>query len=83
MGKREPTETGKAIQSIMELKGFGTNSLADAMGKTPNVVCERIYMKNISVEKLAETIRVMGYKIMLVPRGTKGKDFFDVGSDLK
>lgn len=79
MGKREPTETGKAIQAIMELKGMGTNALADAMGKSPNVVCERIYMENISVKKLEETIRVMGYKIMLVPRGTKGNGFFDVG----
>lgn len=79
MAKMVPTETGKAIQSIMELKGFGTNSLADAMGKSPALVCERIYQKNISVDKLSEMLRVMGYKIMLVPRGTKGNGFFDVG----
>lgn len=79
MATRELSKTGEAIKEIMKIKGMGTNSLADAMGKPANTVCERLYQQNISVEKLAEMVRVMGYKIMLVPRETKGKDFFDVG----
>ena len=78
-GKRELSDTGKAVKAIMDLKGFGTNSLAAAMGKTPRALCDRIYQKNISIDKLQEIVRVMGYKIMLVPRGTKGDGFFDVG----
>lgn len=78
MAKREVTTTGKAIQAIMEKNGMGTNALADAMGRPVSTVCDRIYLKNISVEKLDEIVRVMGYKIMLVPRGTKGDGYFDV-----
>lgn len=78
MARREITETGRAIQAIMERKGIGTNALADAMGKPASTVCDRIYMKNISIDKLDEIVRIMGYKIMLVPRGTKGDGFFDV-----
>lgn len=82
MAKRSPdgiTTTGKAIKAIMDNKGMGTNALADAMGKTPSTVCDRIYQKNISIDKLDEIVRVLGYKIMLVPRGTKGEGFYDVG----
>ena len=81
MAKRDPagiTDTGKAIKAIMESKGMGTNALANAMGKSVSTVCDRIYQQNISVEKLDEIVRVMGYKIMLVPHGTKGEGFYDV-----
>ena len=81
MAKRDPagmSVTGKAIQEIMEKKGFGTNSLADAMGKSVSTVCDRIHQQNISIDKLDEMLRVMGYKIMLVPRGTRGEGFYDV-----
>lgn len=82
MTKRSPdgiTTTGKSIKAIMESKGMGTNALADAMGKSVSTVCDRIYQQNISVDKLNEIVRVLGYKIMLVPRGTKGDGFYDVG----
>ena len=82
MAKRDPagiTATGKAIKAIMESKGIGTNALADAMGRPVGTVCDRIYQQNISVEKLDEIVRVMGYTIMLVPRGTRGEGFYDVG----
>ncbi len=78
MAKREITDTGRAIQAIMEQKGIGTTALATAMGKSVSTVCDRIYQQNISVEKLDEIVRVMGYKIMLVPCGTKADGFYDV-----
>ena len=70
--------TGKAIKAIMDSKGLGTNALADAMGRPVSTVCDRIYQRNISVDRLQEILRVMGYKVMLVPRGTRGEGFYDV-----
>lgn len=78
-GKRELTKTGEALQMIMEERNMGTNALAEALKKPVSTVCERIYQKNISIEKLDEMVRVMGYKIMLVPIGTRSKGFYDVG----
>lgn len=82
--ERKLTQTGSAIVSIMEKRGMGTLALADALGGKPvSTISDRIRQKNISVDKLNEIVRVMGYKIMLVPAGTKGDGFYDIGGDDK
>lgn len=82
--ERKLTQTGSAIVSIMEKRGMGTLALADALGGKPvSTISDRIRQKNISIDKLNEIVRVMGYKIMLVPAGTKGDGFYDIGGDDK
>ena len=76
--KMELSETGRAIRAIMERKGMTTSELAAAMGKSPRLLCDRISQRTISVERLDEIVRVMGYKISIVPRATRGEDFHDI-----
>ena len=59
------------VRDIMAKKGVGTNALADMIGKPARLVSDRLSMDksdNISVGKLEEMLRVMGYKIVIMPR---------------
>ena len=72
-----------AVREIMEKKGVGTNALADRLGKPARLVSDRLGMdksENISTDKLAELLRALDYKIVLVPRETRnGQDWYEVG----
>ena len=71
--------TGNAVREVMKLKQIGVNQLADLMGKTPRLVSERLGQENISVKKLNEMLRVMGYKTIIVPRDTRiPSDIFEI-----
>ncbi len=61
-------KTESALRSIMEAKEITVSSLASRMGKSSRLVCERIGQNNISIAKLNEMLRLMDYKIVLVPR---------------
>lgn len=45
--------------------------LCDRLGIKSNVLSERFKQKNISVEKLNEMLKVMDYKIVIVPRESR------------
>ena len=64
-------KTNEAVRSIMKSKDIGTNTLAAKVGKSPRLVSDRLSQENISIAKLTEILRVMDYKIVLVPRDTK------------
>ena len=67
----------KAIRAIMDRKGIGLNALARMGGKNSQFVSDKLNPAkglNMSTDKLDELIRVMGYKIVLVPTETKMKD---------
>ena len=64
-------KTGYAVREVMKLNKTGVNQLADKMGKSPRLVSERLSQENISVKKLNEMLRIMGYKTIIVPRGTR------------
>ena len=71
--------TGNAVREVMKLKQIGVNQLADLMGKTHRLVSERLGQENISVKKLNEMLRVMGYKTIIVPRDTRiPSDSFEI-----
>lgn len=57
----------EAIQEIMSNKEIGVNQLSRQMGKTPSTVSDRIRQKNISIEKLNEILRLLDYRIVIVP----------------
>ena len=67
-------KTTDALKKIMQTQGIGTNKLADILGKRPTVISERIHQENISISKLNEMLKVLDYKIVLVPRETTEKE---------
>lgn len=67
----------KAIRAIMDRKGIGLNALARMMGKNSQFVSDKLNPAkglNMSTDKLDEMIRVMGYKIVLMPSDVCMKD---------
>ncbi|MGI6248196.1 MAG: hypothetical protein ACOYJX_02140 [Acutalibacteraceae bacterium] len=59
------------VRKIMKTKGVKVAALADKLGlKRSNVVSERLSQSNISVAKLDEMLRLLGYKIMIMPDET-------------
>ena len=67
-------KTTEALKTIMQKQEIGTNRIADRLGKTPSTISDRIHQENISVSKLNELLRVLDYKIVLVPRETTEKE---------
>lgn len=68
----------EAIKEILKLKELNQAKLSDMLDIPLKTLNERLRHKNISVNKLDETLRVMGYKIMVVPRETKIENGFDI-----
>lgn len=63
-------KTVEAVREIMKEQNIGVNKMADRLNRKPNVISERLGQSNISIVKLSEMLRVLDYKIMLVPRET-------------
>lgn len=68
----------EAIKEILKLKELNQAKLSDMLDIPLKTLNERLRHKNISVNKLDETLRVMEYKIMVVPRETKVENGFDI-----
>lgn len=62
------------IRNIMEKKEVKPSMLADRLKIKNNTLSERMTQKNISVLKLSEMLRVMDYKIVIVPRNVQAKE---------
>lgn len=72
-------KTGEAIREIMKKQDIGITKIANRLGKSKSVVSERVRQDNISVAKLDEILRVLDYKIVLVPLDTStSKDSFEI-----
>ena len=72
-------KTNEAVREIMKEQEIGVSALASRIGKTPRLVSDRLAMENISIGKLNELLRVLDYKVVVVPRSrvTK-KDEYEV-----
>lgn len=57
-----------AIREVMKAQGIGTNKMADRLNKPARLVSDRLGQDNISVAKIDEMLRVLDYKILIVPR---------------
>ena len=64
-------KASKAIREIMKNQGVGINRMADRLNKPARLVSDRLSQDNISVAKLDELLRVLDYKILMVPRETR------------
>ena len=70
------TEAGR---EIMEARGVRPVDLRKRLGLESNTMNERLNQKNISIAKLNEMLRVMDYKIVLMPSDARvGADEYEV-----
>ena len=61
----------EAVRAIMKEQDIGTNKMADRMGKPARLVSDRLSQENISLTKLKEMLRILDYKVIIVPRETR------------
>lgn len=64
-------KTGEAVREVMKEKEIGVNQLAARLEKTPRLISERLGQENISISKLRELLRVLDYKVVIVPRDSR------------
>ena len=62
------------VRLVMKSKDVKVAALADKLKIKSNVLSERLSQNNISIAKLDDMLRLMDYKIMIVPRDTNEKD---------
>lgn len=67
------------VRVIMEMKDIRPAVLGSRLNIKSNVLSERFKQKNVSVDKLNEMLRVIDYKIVIMPvDGKLPKDSFEV-----
>lgn len=57
----------EAVKEIMKRKEVRPSTLYEALGIKSNVLSERFKQKNVSVSKLNEMVKLMDYRVVLVP----------------
>lgn len=63
-----------AVREVMTIRNEKVASLADKLKVKSNVLSERLSQGNISIVKLDEMLRLMDYKIVIVPRETREQE---------
>ena len=63
-----------AVREVMTIRNEKVASLADKLKVKSNVLSERLSQDNISIVKLDEMLRLMDYKIIIVPRETREQE---------
>lgn len=63
-----------AIKKVMSEKSVKVAQMAYMTGKKSNVISERLSQENISVGKMMEMLRVLEYKVVIMPRDAKMQD---------
>lgn len=63
-------KTGEAVREIMKAQNVGLSKLSDRLNRGQSVISERLRQENISIAKLNEMLRVLDYKIVIIPRDT-------------
>lgn len=64
----------EALKEIMSGKEVKQATLAKRLNITSATLCERLKQKNVSVKVLHSMLRVLDYKIVLVPADERMKD---------
>lgn len=62
------------IREIIKSQELGVNEYSRRLGKSPRLVSDRLHHPNISIDKLQEMLRVLDYKILIVPGDRRVKD---------
>ncbi len=61
-------KAGEAVKAVMKEQGVGVNRLADRTGNNQSTISERLRYSNISIARLNEMLRVLDYRIVIMPR---------------
>lgn len=61
-------KANEAVRKAMEETGTKVADIAFMTKRKSNVISERLTQDNISIDKLNEMLRVMNYKIVVMPR---------------
>lgn len=69
-----PSKVNGYIREIMEKQGVGNAKLADRVGISAQAMSNRLSQNNISIDRLVEMLKVLDYKVVLVPSETRMKD---------
>lgn len=64
-------KASESIRKVMALTNTKVSDIAFMTNRKSNVISERLTQENISIQKLNEMLRVMNYKIVVVPRETR------------
>lgn len=64
----------EALKLVMNLQNVKPTGLCGRLGIKSNVLSERFKQDNISVSKLNEMLKVMDYKIVIVPTNKRVTD---------
>lgn len=64
----------EAMREIMRSKGVSIAALAGRVSAKPNTITQRLSQPNISIDKLNEMLRVLDYKVVVVPREARIPD---------
>lgn len=64
----------KIVREIMLAQGVKVAALADKLKIKSNVLSERLGQENISIAKLDEMLRLMDYKIVVMPRDSREQE---------
>jgi hypothetical protein len=64
----------KIVREIMSAQGVKVAALADKLKIKSNVLSERLGQENISIAKLDEMLRLMDYKIVVMPRDSREQE---------
>ena len=64
----------EAIKNVLKNKKLSQTDLANRIGIDPHRMISRLRMKNISMKLASDMLRVLDYKIVIVPRETRLPD---------
>lgn len=69
----------EAVREVMKTKGVRQVDLRKRLGLESNTMSQRLLQENISVTKLNEMLRVMDYKVVIVPSDVRlGQEWFEI-----
>lgn len=72
-------KANEIVRTIMTEQDIGPTKLANRLGKITRLVTDRLNISNPTVEKLQELLKVLDYKIVIMPAGAKlPKDSYEV-----
>lgn len=63
-----------AVRCVMANFGVTVTRLSNRMGRPTRFLCDRLARDNTSIDKLNEILRLLDYKIVIVPRETRLRD---------
>lgn len=72
-------KTGDAVREIMKSQSVTVTQIANRANSSHTVITMRLNRDNITIDKLNELLRLLDYKITIVPKSEKTpKDSYEV-----